>query len=343
MSVQPSSIQFLSDREIAMERVFNAPRALVWQAYTQAEHLRNWWGLRANTTRIDAHDLRPGGAWRYVETSPDGTEHAFRGEFREVTPIERLVHTFEYEPMAGHIIVESATFEDLGAQTRLRTRSLFASQEDRDGMIASGMEGGALESWARLEEELAHMQGESVASTPAAGGAEPVPAHPEDVLEISRTVNAPRDLVFAVCTQPEHLLRWWGPKGMNMKVATVDLRPGGLFHYAIATPSGDEMWGRFVYGTVTPPERLEYVNAFSDAAAAITRHPLAPTWPAEVQNIWLFSEAGDSTIIHMRGWPINANDEERALWRQSRDSVKGGMKGTFGQLDEYLATLSLAA
>lgn len=339
MSAATSSLQFPSDLEITMERVFNAPRALVWQAYTEREHLQNWWGLRANSLRIEAHDLRPGGAWRYVEISPDGTQHAFYGVFQEITPIERFAYTFEYEPWAGHVCVDTVTLHDMGAQTRVHTHTLYASKEDRDGMVDSGMEFGALEGWSRLEEELARMQSAGAALAGAAdAGVDEYGVHPEDLLEMSRTVHAPRALVFAAITEPEHLMHWWGPKGSTMKVAKVELRPGGMFHYAMVAPQG-EMWGRFIFGAVQPPELLEYVNAFSDADAGITRHPLAPTWPAEVHNIWRFSEAGDSTIIHMRAGPINASEEERALWRSSRDSVKGGVGGSFSQLDAYLATL----
>jgi uncharacterized protein YndB with AHSA1/START domain len=99
-------------------------------------------------------DLRPGGAWRFVERQTDGNEYGFRGEFREIVPPERLVYTFEFEGAPGHVALETLTFEDLDGKTRLTARSLFDSAEDRDGMLQSGMEEGARETWDRLAELL---------------------------------------------------------------------------------------------------------------------------------------------------------------------------------------------
>ena len=148
-----------SDTEIHQTRVFEAPRDLVYKAMTDPDLVPKWWGLRSNTTRVDAMDLRPGGKWRFVQTDKQGNEHAFRGEYSEIVPNERTVATFEYEPLAGHICEENTTFEDLGDnRTRVTTLSKFSSKEDRDGMLQSGMEEGANESWDRADELLAELQ-----------------------------------------------------------------------------------------------------------------------------------------------------------------------------------------
>lgn len=154
MTEKTSAVKLLSDTEIEMSRVFNAPRALVWAAYTEPQHVANWWGLRSSTTIVDQMDVRPGGKWRYVQRGEDGSEYAFRGEYVEVAPPEKLAYTFEFEPMPGHVVTDYLIFEDLGEQTRVTARSVFASKADRDGMIESGMESGANESWDRLEELL---------------------------------------------------------------------------------------------------------------------------------------------------------------------------------------------
>lgn len=146
----------LSDLEIQMSRVFNAPRELVWKALTDPEAIPQWWGPRGVKTVVDRMDVRVGGAWRYIHVGDDG-ENAFRGEYKELTPPERIVYTFEWEPMAGHVITETATLEDIGGKTRITVVSRFQSKEDRDGMLASGMEQGAAETWDRLAELLATM------------------------------------------------------------------------------------------------------------------------------------------------------------------------------------------
>ena len=143
-----------SDREISITRVFDAPRKHVFQAHTDPQHVPQWWGQRHSTTIVDVMDVRPGGAWRFVQRDPEGTEYGFRGEYREVVPPERLVYTFEFEGMPGHILVETITFDEHDGKTTVSVTSVFDSVEDRDGMLESGMESGAIESWDRLAELL---------------------------------------------------------------------------------------------------------------------------------------------------------------------------------------------
>ena len=146
-----------SDREIRVERVFDAPRDRVFAVYTDPELIPQWWGPRGMTATVDRMDARTGGDWRFVLRREDGTEEGFRGTYREVTPPERIVQTFEWEPMAGYVVLETVTFEDLGDRTRVTTVSLFYTTEERDGMLASGMEQGLNETYERLDELLAEL------------------------------------------------------------------------------------------------------------------------------------------------------------------------------------------
>ena len=146
-----------SDTEIVMTREFNAPRKLVFEAHSKPEHLKRWWGLREHTMPVCEMDFRPGGAWHFVSREVDGQEYGFRGEFREIVPPEKIVWTFEFEGMPGHISVETVTFEERDGKTILTASSAYASKEDRDGMASSGMEAGARETWDRLAEYLATM------------------------------------------------------------------------------------------------------------------------------------------------------------------------------------------
>ncbi len=144
-------------QEIFMTRLFDAPRELVFKAYTDPALIAQWWGLRKNTTHIDEMEARPGGKWRFVETDPDGNTFAFHGVYHDVVAPERIVQTFEFEGMAGHVIMETSTFEDDGGKTKVIAQSIFQSVEDRDGMVASGMEWGAEQGYQRLDELLAEM------------------------------------------------------------------------------------------------------------------------------------------------------------------------------------------
>ena len=145
-----------TDREIRIERVFDAPRSKVWKAMTDPNLVAQWWG-RGNKLVIEKFEPVRGGHWRFVEHA-DGQQHGFEGRFREVTPEERVVQTFEWDGMPGHTILETATLEDLGdGRTRIVNISLFFTTEERDGMLQSGMEGGLNESYAALDRLLATM------------------------------------------------------------------------------------------------------------------------------------------------------------------------------------------
>ena len=146
-----TTFEQISDTELRMSRIFNAPRELVWKACTDANAIPNWWGPSYLTTTVESMDVRPGGKWRFVQQDPQGNVFGFRGEFREVEPPSKLVQTFEFEGMPGHIVLDAYTFEDIGdGKTRLTATSTFQSAEDLQGMMQSGMESGAVESWERL-------------------------------------------------------------------------------------------------------------------------------------------------------------------------------------------------
>jgi uncharacterized protein YndB with AHSA1/START domain len=150
-----ASVETVGDREIRIERIFEAPRDRVFAVYTDPELLPRWWGPRQYETVVEKMDVRTGGDWQFLQRDDDGTEHRFRGTYREVTPPERIVQTFEWLGMPGHVAVETAEFEDLGDRTRVVTTSIFHTGEERDGMIASGMESGLQETYERLDEVLA--------------------------------------------------------------------------------------------------------------------------------------------------------------------------------------------
>jgi uncharacterized protein YndB with AHSA1/START domain/predicted enzyme related to lactoylglutathione lyase len=142
------------ERDVRVERVFDAPRERVWRAMTDPAQLSQWWG-RGNKLVVEKYDLRRGGHWRFVEHSPHG-RHGFEGRFAEIEPPARIVQTFEWDGMPGHACVETMTLEDLGdGRTKLVTSSVFMTKADRDGMMQSGAEGGMNQSYEALDRLLA--------------------------------------------------------------------------------------------------------------------------------------------------------------------------------------------
>jgi uncharacterized protein YndB with AHSA1/START domain len=301
-------------REIATTRVFDAPRDLVFDAWTSPEHVGQWWGPNGFTTTTHSMDVRPGGEWIFVMHGPDGTDYKNRIVYREVVRPERLV----YDHVSGPLFRATVIFEAEGRKTRIRMQMLFETAELRKKVAE---EYGAVEG---LEQTLNHL-GEHVAKMAA------------EEFVITREFDAPRDLVFKAWTEPERLAQWWGPKGFKLKVANIDLRPSGMFHYGMVAPDGSEMWGKFIYREIAPPERMVFIVSFSDESGGTTRHPMAPTWPREMLNTLTLTEHGDKTTITLRSSAYAATEEERATFKAGHSSMQGGFTGTFDQLAAYLA------
>jgi uncharacterized protein YndB with AHSA1/START domain len=296
--------------EIAVTRRFDAPRELVFSMWTSAEHLGNWWGPRGFTITTHAIDVRPGGAWEFVMHGPDGRDYRNRIVYGEIDAPNRLT----YQHVSGPLFDAEATFAERGEQTEVTVRMTFATAELRDRVVEEyGAVDGLHQTLDRLGEQAA------------------------EAFFITRTFDAPRELLFRVWTQPEHLTRWWGPKGFTVVHCTSDLRPGGAMHYGMRGPDGSMMWGRWVFREIVPPERLAFVTSFSDEEGGVTRAPfLDGGWPLEVLSTVTFTERDGRTTLTMIGIPLNATDAERVTFRGMHQSMQGGWTGTLDQLDAYL-------
>ena len=157
MSNKTSIIAHPNRQEIIITREFDAPRELVFKAYTDGEIYAQWIGPRDLTTTVETFDARNGGSWRFISTDKDGNQFGFHGVFHEVLSPDRMIGTFEFEglPEAGHVEFDTSTLEALpGNRTRLTILAVYQTVEDRDGMIASGMEFGMNEGFSRLDELL---------------------------------------------------------------------------------------------------------------------------------------------------------------------------------------------
>jgi uncharacterized protein YndB with AHSA1/START domain len=147
-----ATVSLPSDTEILITREFNAPKHLVFEAWTTPEHIRRWWaGLRGDVTLVEV-DLRVGGGWRYVMTANEGFEVAFHGEYREIVPNERIVSTEVYEGFPDGEALNTLTFEEVDGRTTLSILVEHSCKEHRDAHIESGMEGGMQEAMDALEQ-----------------------------------------------------------------------------------------------------------------------------------------------------------------------------------------------
>jgi len=298
---------------IVFERVFNAPPALVWRAHTDPAMMAQWWGPRYLRNEVLEMDVRPGGAWRINQHAPDGTVHPFKGVYSVVRPFEQLDYTFAYADYPAVPI--TMRLEDLGdGRTRMLSVTDMGSMEARQGMLDGGMENGALEGFDRLDTLLG-----------------------QDKLVIVRRFAAPRELVWKAYTEIDRLAQWWGPVGFKWLEGSVDLRPGGRFHFGMAAPDGSEMWAKFTYYDVRAPERLAYTVAFSDRQGTTQPAAFDPDFPDEFMNIISLAEEGGETVLTLEGWAVSEDKAELAAYAAMIPNMQQGFGGTFDQLVAYLA------
>lgn len=144
-------------QEVITERQFDAPRAKVWQYFSDPDKLKLWWGGKAFKTRIEKFEPHPGGSWHFVQTTPDGQEFGFHGVIHDMTAPERAIQTFEFDglPERGHVNLDTMTLTEHNGRTTVRIVTVFQSLADRDGMVGAGMSKGIEEGYNVLEDLLA--------------------------------------------------------------------------------------------------------------------------------------------------------------------------------------------
>jgi uncharacterized protein YndB with AHSA1/START domain len=155
---------------------------------------------------------------------------------------------------------------------------------------------------------------------------------------ISRVFDAPRDLVWKAWTEPERLIKWWGPRGAQVLSTKVELRVGGIFHYLLKSAEGLEIWGKFVYREISPPEKMVFINSFSDPQGGTTRAPFFDgKWPLEILSMVTLAEDGKKTKVTIKWVPYSATEIERKTFEEAAGSMQQGWSGTLDNLTDYLA------
>jgi len=299
--------------EIVFTRVFDAPRALVFDAWTDAEKIAQWWGPAGFTTTTQKMDVRPGGVWRFVMHGPDGRDYQNRIVYEEVARPKRLVYAHggaeDVEPVNFRVTV---TFDEDGGKTRLTMRMVFPSAEERERVAR---EYGAVEGGRQTLARLAHyVAGEGAGERVAAGD----PAGHE--LVITRIFDAPRALVWKAWTERERMVQWWGPKGFTVPSFQMDMRPGGAYRVCMRGPDGADHWVQGVLREIVPQERLVYTWVWEDAEGNPGRETLTTV---------SFADRGNKTELTLR----------HALFEteSARDSHRGGWSECLDRLADHLA------
>jgi len=323
MAAKNSSEAKVLEKEMIITRVVDAPRELVWNAWVDPRQVVKWWGPKGFSTTIHEMDVRKGGVWRHTMHGPTGMDYPNESLFMEVIQHEKIVYEHSGGKAGGKsdaTFRSTWTFEDLGGKTKITLINAFPTAEALQHVIKSyGAVEGGKQTLGRLAEQVEK------------------PSSKEFV--ITRVFDAPRELVFKAWTEPERIAKWLGPKGITVKSAKMDLRQGGSLLSCMATPDGHEMWGKWAFHEITPPEKLVYINSFSDEKGGLTRHPMSPTWPLEMLTTVILKDKGGKTELTLTWVPINSSAEEIATFENGMAGMTGGWTGTFDQLDAYLVEL----
>jgi uncharacterized protein YndB with AHSA1/START domain len=247
------------ERELTLVRIFNAPREVVFKAWTDPKQLATWWGPKVFTNPVCEVDARPGGAWRIVMRAPDGTEYPCGGVYREIVAPERLVFTNNATDRDGKPLLEgftTVTFEDLAGKTKLTLQTRAVGLVPYAPKMLAGMEAG----WSQSLDKLAEASPVFASSASTAD---------REILA-TRVFDAPRELVFQMWIDPQHVGYWWGPKGFSLTTHEMDVRPGGVWRFIMHGPDGRDYQNEIVYLEIAPPERLVYRHVSPPFRSTIT-------------------------------------------------------------------------
>jgi uncharacterized protein YndB with AHSA1/START domain len=317
MSTKPSPND-TSDREVVISRIFDAPRELVFDAFSDAKHASAWYGPDGFTTTTEQQELRAGGEWIFTMHGPDGTDFPNWIRYREVVRPERLVYEHGGRtpdaPVHFHVTV---TFTDLGrGQTILTMRSVFPTAEARKLVVERY---GAIEGGHQTLARLAALLPQQVAADPD--------------IHITRTIAAPRALVFQAWGDAQHLRRWYAPAGCELTACEIDFCPGGSLRLCIRTPQGYECWCRGTYQEIANGERVVFSLENTDAQG----NPLAqgaggmdPEWPVKTVVTVTFSDDAGGTRM-----TLHQSASERVA---KRTGAHPGWLSMCDRLDNHLAS-----
>lgn len=307
------------ERDIVATRVFDAPRALVFEMWTDPRHIARWWGPNGFTNTIHEMDVRPGGAWRFVMHGPDGVDYKNEIHYVEVARPERLV----YDHVSGPRFHVTVTFADEGGKTRVEVCMRFESGALRD---RAAEELGAVEGLGQTLGRLAEELGRRGAVPPAE-------------LALEREFAAPPSLLFDAWTRTEHFSRWFGPHGTTIPFCRIEPQPGGVIHYCMRLPDGSDHWARGTFREVVRPERLVFAVGFVDADGRPAPHPAIPGWPLDAMFVTTVTFAGDAarTKLTLHQTVVTATAGAGDLIAGDRKMAGEGWRQTLDRLATLVA------
>jgi len=286
--------------ELVLTRVFKAPRGPVFAAWTEPTQVAQWWGPNGFTNPVCELDVRPGGAIRIHMRGPDGTVYPMTGVYQEIVEPERLVFTSAALDESGKPlfdVLNTVAFVEHDGTTKLTVRARVVKSTAGAAPYLAGMEAGWTQSLERLGVYLAGTADREIVAT--------------------RVVDAPREHVFEMFTDRQHVARWWGPKGFTSTIDEMDVRPGGVWRFVMHGPDGIDYKNKIVYDEIARPERLVYTH----------------TGGAQFQATATFTSYGEKTVLAMRMLFESSRERDRVV---KKFGAIEGLSQTLDRLEAYV-------
>ncbi|MCC7441807.1 MAG: SRPBCC domain-containing protein [Bdellovibrionales bacterium] len=302
---------------IKLSRVYDAPVKAVWDAWHEPDQVAQWWGPRGFTLTTHSKELKPGGVWHYTMHGPDGTDYVNKTLYHEVEKHSKLVYDHGGNDEQAPLFRVTALFQEVKGRTHLELCFGFATPEVAAEMGKFIKKVGGESTWDRLGEFLGkRLRG-------------------KECFVINRSFETGIEHLFELWTDPKHYTQWLPPAGFTMEFIRADIRSGGSSFYKMSNGQGLTMYGRARYQEVRRPDRLVYEQEFCDEHEKLSRHPMAPTWPATMRTtVTLTAEGPTQTRVTVL-WEVvgEATAEEMATFIHGRAGMTQGWTGSFDKLE----------
>jgi uncharacterized protein YndB with AHSA1/START domain len=306
--------------ELKITRVYDAPVKAVWDAWTDPEQAKHWWGPRGFTITTHSKDLKPGGHWTYTMHGPDGTDWPNKTIYHEVEKHKKLVYDHGGSDDRPPLFRVTVLFAENQGKTTMDMTMAVATPEALEEIRKRIKQHGGNSTWDRLGEYL---------EKETSG---------KEKFIIARSFAAPLETMFDMWTDPKHFAKWLAPAGFEMEFVRADIRAGGSSFYSMSG-SGVKMYGRCEYQKIQKPDTIVYTQQFCDEHEKPSRHPKMPTWPATMlTTVNLVSEGPDQTRVIVTWEPYGqVTPEELETFVKMKAGMTLGWTGSFDKLDYYIA------
>ncbi len=308
-----------NSNEIKISRVYDAPVKLVWEAWTDPKKAAKWWGPRGFTITTHSKELKPGGTWHYTMHGPDGTDYPNKTLYYEVEKYSKLVYDHGGYDERKPLFRVTVLFSENKGKTKMEMTMTLPTPEAARETEKFIKKAGGNSTWDRLAEYLE------------------IESSGKEKFVINRSFDADIETMFEKWTNPKHVVAWSGPIGATMEYIDVDIRTGGKSFYKMPN-NGTLMYGKVEYLEVKRPDKIVYVQYFTDEKGNRARHPMAMTWPENfLTTVTLASEGSDRTRVTVEWEPHgNVTKEEMDTFIGARAGMSQGWGGSFDKLEEYL-------